>query len=135
MVLSILSLLTRPCLMRRRFSRAAVPAAAPLGAAGVSVCTGLGCSMTCLGDSLLGDRSLDLGVVAANELHAREIAEMSRAQREAQVEELFLRLASALLEILEGQLAQAAQVGAFHYDATSASWSARVTILVEIGSF
>src|SRR5947209_1600973 len=128
MVLSILSLLTRPCLTRRRLPRSTVVAA-------VSVCTGLGCSMTGLGDLLLGDRGLNLGVGAADELHAREIAEMPGSQGKAQVEELFLGLTSSLLEVLEGELAQAAQIGALHYDATSASWSARVMILVEIGSF
>src|ERR1700684_2290569 len=124
MVLSILSLLTRPCLMRRRFSRSTV----------------LGCSMTIIlslskdGDSLLGDRGLNLGVGSADELDPREVAQMPGPQREPQVEELFLGLASALLEVRHGQLAQGAQVVAFHYDATSASWSARVTILVAIGS-
>src|ERR1700681_557330 len=133
MVLSILSLLTRPCLMRRRLGRCATSA----------VSTVLGCSMTCLelvlcwseGDALLGDCGLDLGIVAADELHAGEVAEVSGAQREAKVEELFLGLASALLELGDRQFAQSAQIVALHYDATSASCSARVMILVEIGSF
>src|ERR1700694_2136442 len=111
MVLSILSLLTRPCLMRRRLPRCATSA----------VPTVLGCSMTCLGEPLLGDRGLNLGVSAAHELHPRKIAEVTGAQGEAKVEELFLRLASALLEFRDGEFAQGAQVGALHYDATSAS--------------
>src|ERR1700716_289797 len=106
MVLSILSLLTRPCLMRRRLPRSTV----------------LGCSMTCLelvlslakDEPLLGDRGLNLGVSAAHELHPRKIAEVTGAQGEAKVEELFLRLASALLEFHNGQFAQGAQVGALH---------------------
>src|ERR1700694_3359564 len=105
MVLSILSLLTRPSLMRRRLPRSTV----------------LGCYMTCLGEPLLGDRGLNLGVSAAHELHPRKIAEVTGAQGEAKVEELFLRLASALLEFRDGEFAQGAQVGALHYDATSAS--------------
>src|SRR5665213_3658701 len=143
MVLSILSLLTRPCLMRRRLARSATSA----------VPTMLGCSMTrlvlshvilslskshvilSLSKGLLGDRSLNLGVGAADELHAGEVAQVSGAQREAQVEELFLRLAGTLLEVRQGQFAQAAQIVAFHQIATSASCSVRVTILVEIGSF
>src|ERR1035437_2838152 len=98
MVLSILSLATRPCLTRRRLSRSTVPAD--------SLCTGLGCSMTVIlslskgdGDLLLGDRSLNLGVGAADELHAREVAQMPGAQRAATIEEVFLRLAGALLEL------------------------------------
>src|SRR5947209_13266874 len=123
MVLSILSLATRPCLTRRRLPR-------PAGAD----CTVLSCSMTVL-QVLLGDRGLDLGVVAANELDAREVAQVPGAQREAQVEELFLRLAGALLQLRQGHLAQGAQVGALHQIATSASCSVCVTILVELGSF
>src|SRR5947209_676054 len=130
MVLSILSLATRPCLMRRRLARSTL----------------LGCSMSCflslslrvvlsLSQRFLGDRGLNLGVCTAGELHPREVAQVSGAQREAQVEKLFLRLASALLELCQGHAAQCAQIVALHQMATLASSSARVTIFVEIGSF
>src|ERR1700692_744391 len=108
MVLSILSLATRPCLTRRRLSR----------------------SMFRLRQALLADHGLNARVDAPNGLHAAEIRKVPGAQLKAQVEKFFPRLVRALLQLRDRVVAQLLELVAFH----ATSVSDRIMILVAIGS-
>src|ERR1700760_1837969 len=99
-VLSILLLATRPSFTRRRFW----------------VRSTLSCSMAGLGDPLLGDRGLNLRVGPARGFHLGEVGQVTGAQCEAQVEELFLGFASLHFEFADRELAQRAEIVAFHAD-------------------
>src|SRR6516225_4834169 len=84
--------------------------------------------MLSLGETFLENYGLDLCVGASHRPNLAKVGQMPGAQREPQIKELGLCVACLLLELLDGELAQAFKFLVLH------AASSRETILVAIGS-
>jgi hypothetical protein len=70
--------------------------------------------MLSLGEALLANDGLDLGVRAAHRPNLAKIGQMPGSQREAQVEELRLGLASLLLQLFDRKVAKRLKIFSLH---------------------